>query len=337
MRSSTKTAPITAAPGQVWRGQPEASREGALPSYMRAYYTIKPLIPRRTQVQMRRTYAKWQRLKSTHSWPLNPASTTKPPGWCGWPDGKRFAVVLTHDVEGQRGLKRVEQTMEIEQHRGFRSSFNFVPERSRPSPQLRGLLSSQGFEVGVHGLCHDGLLLNSYDIFFQRSVKINGYLEEWGAVGFRAPSMHGNLQWFHDLNIKYDLSTFDTDPFEPISVGTHTLFPFWVPNEQKGDGYVELPYTLVQDYTLFVVLQERSIDIWKRQIDWIAQHGGMVLVNTHPDYMVFDGSPNAIDEYPSEHYDAMLSYLQSQYAGEFIHMLPRETGSYCEEQWTIDQ
>jgi len=47
-------------------------------------------------------------------------------------------------------------------------------------------------------------------------------------VGFRAPAMHDNLEWISELNLEYDLSTFDTDPFEPQSDGVGTIFPFKV-------------------------------------------------------------------------------------------------------------
>jgi hypothetical protein len=50
-----------------------------------------------------------------------------------------------------------------------------------------------------------------------------------------------------------------------------------------------LPYTLVQDFNLFKILREPNIDIWKRKLDWIAERGGMALINTHPDYMGFEG------------------------------------------------
>jgi hypothetical protein len=42
--------------------------------------------------------------------------------------------------------------------------------------------------------------------------------------------------------------------------------------------YVELPYTLPQDSTLFLVLRELNNDIWKHKLDWIAMNGGMALV-----------------------------------------------------------
>ena len=63
----------------------------------------------------------------------------------------------------------------------------------------------------------------------ERAIRINHYLREWNAVGFRSAFMLRNLDWLHQLDIEYDLSTFDTDPFEPQPEGRHTIFPFWVP------------------------------------------------------------------------------------------------------------
>ena len=115
--------------------------------------------------------------------------------------------------------------------------------------------------------------------------------------------------------MEYDTSTFDTDPFEPEPDGTGTIFPFWVPGP-NGSGYVELPYTLVQDFTLFSVLREQNIDIWKRKLDWIAERGGMVLLNTHPDYMCFGGKP-ARDEFPVSYYEELLRYVREKYEGSY--------------------
>jgi hypothetical protein len=145
---------------------------------------------------------------------------------------------------------------------GFRSSFNFVPERYAVDPALRAELTAAGFEVGVHGLNHDGKLYSSKAEFDRRAVQINDYIREWGAVGFRSPAMHHNLEWLKALDIEYDASTFDTDPFEPQPDGVGTVFPFWVARDD-GSGYVELPYTLAQDFTLFVLMKEKGIDLCK--------------------------------------------------------------------------
>ena len=59
-------------------------------------------------------------------------------------------------------------------------------------------------------------------------------MREWNAVGFRSGFMHHNLDWLHDLEVSYDSSTFDTDPFEPQPDGANTIFPFWVPGPNGG-------------------------------------------------------------------------------------------------------
>ena len=144
----------------------------------------------------------------------------------------KFAFVLTHDVESQQGLDRVKELAELEMELGFRSSFNFTPEGpySVP-PALRSWLVDRGFEVGVHDLNHDGHLFSSRESFRLKAQRINHYLEEWNAVGFRSGYMLRNLDWIHDLNIAYDACTFDTDPFEPQPDGVNTIFPFWVPRK----------------------------------------------------------------------------------------------------------
>jgi len=264
-----------------------------------------------------------------------PGSERNPDGWRGWPGGKKFALVLTHDVEGPSGLAKCRQLAELERELGFRSSFNFIPEGDyRVSSELRKELTRQGFEVGVHDLRHDGRLYQSRRDFDENAKRINEYLDEWGAAGFRSGFMLHNLNWLHDLDIKYDMSTFDTDPFEPQPEGRHTIFPFVVPRPQRlnghasADGYVELPYTLPQDSTLFLLLRETTPDIWLRKLDWIAAHGGMVLLNTHPDYMAFDGKKLKSMQYPVELYRRLLEYINAKYAGEYWHALPNDVAGF---------
>lgn len=264
-------------------------------------------------------------------WPIDPKAAAPPAGWRGWPEGKKFALVLTHDVEWAGGHDKCRQLAALEKRLGLRSSFNFVPERYEVSPALRRFLQAEGFEVGVHGLKHDGKLYKSREIFLQRAVRINAYLAEWGAVGFRSPAMHHNLDWIHDLNILYDASTFDTDPFEPQCDGMGTIFPFWVPRGTSGKGYVELPYTLPQDFTLFILMREKGIGIWRKKLDWIAQRGGMALLNTHPDYMNFGTGKLGGEEFPAGYYEELLEYVQSRYAGEYWAALPAQLAQFVKD------
>jgi glycosyltransferase involved in cell wall biosynthesis/peptidoglycan/xylan/chitin deacetylase (PgdA/CDA1 family) len=251
-----------------------------------------------------------------------------PQKWLGWPDGKKFAFVLTHDVESKNGLTCLQSLADLETSLGLFSSFNFVGADYPIPSALIDRLNSDQFEIGIHGLHHNGLMYVSKRTFYRHTQGIRQLMKQWNAKGFRSPSMHRNLDWIHALNSEYDASTFDTDPFEPQPDGTGTIFPFWVPHRDNTSGYVELSYTLPQDFTLFIILKEKNIDIWKRKLDWIAKKGGMALLITHPDYMSWDESDRGPEKYPVAYYREFLEYAKSKYDGQYWHALPREVASY---------
>lgn len=361
------------------------------------YYQLKPYIPARLRLGLRRVLARNTRRNSRNVWPISPSAAQKPPGWPGWPHGKQFAFVIVHDVEGQAGLNKCRQLMDLEQSLGFCSSFNFIPEGGYTVPrELRQEVVQRGCEVGVHDLHHDGKLYQNRKEFSKNAFRINNYLHEWDAVGFRSAFMLNRLEWLHDLNIAYDASTFDTDPFEPQPQGQNTIFPFWVPrpgsssqlstlnpqqnsssdlrpptadssprssvgaltsgsgsglstlNSQLGsslavpgtpafslqpsalprNGYIELPYTLAQDSTLFLVLREQTPDIWFRKLEWIAKHGGMAMIGVHPDYVSFGNAASGQFTYPEERYKQFLLRVRETYAGAYWNGTPRDIANF---------
>jgi hypothetical protein len=146
----------------------------------RAYFHVKPFIPRPLRWVLRR-------VRIPGVWPIDEGAGDVPAEWCGWPGGKRFALVFTHDVESAEGLSRVRDVADLEMEYGFRSSFNLIPEGPYEDPaELREWLGANGFEVGVHDLNHDGHLYDSREAFKRKAASINTYLEKWGAVGFRS-------------------------------------------------------------------------------------------------------------------------------------------------------
>jgi peptidoglycan/xylan/chitin deacetylase (PgdA/CDA1 family) len=229
-----------------------------------------------------------------------------------WPNGNRFSFVLTHDVEARKGHDFVREVMALEEQYGFRSSFNFVPEGYKVDQALLEEMAARGFEVGVHGLKHDGRLFSSRERFAERSKKINGYLSQWGAVGYRSPMTHRHPEWMQALDIEYDLSFFDTDPYEPMAGGTMSIWPFFI------GRFVELPYTLMQDHTYLEVLQQRSPQLWLEKVEFLQAHYGMVLLNSHPDYLLKPGHLPVYESFLA----AMQKYQQCW------HALPRDVARW---------
>ena len=298
----------------------------------RLYYQLKPLLPRSLGILLRRRYRQQQEEQFALGWPiedryvrflyncvanvLRKRKLDSVPYVNLWPHGHRFALVLTHDIEDEQGYAFVQDIAELEERQGFRSSFNFVPERYTIDHELLSTLRRRGFEIGVHGLKHDGKLFSSRRLFEQRVTKINRYLRAWEAVGFRAPYMHRNPEWLQALNVEYDLSFFDTDPYEPMPGGTMSIWPFSL------GSFVELPYTLVQDHTLMTILGARTPRLWLDKVDFIERWHGMALVNTHPDYLR-EPSYLAI-------YEEFLNTMKER--GNYWHALPRNVASWWRER-----
>ncbi len=237
-----------------------------------------------------------------------------------WPEGKRFAFVLTHDIETAEGQRYVRTIAALEEKFDFRSSFNFVPEKYRVDLDLIGELKSRGFEVGVHGLKHDGKSFASKEAFDARAESINRYLKQWGAVGFRSPMTHRNPEWMQALEIEYDLSFFDTDPYEPMPGGTMSIWPFVM------GRFVELPYTLSQDHTLMVTLAERTPRVWLEKVEFIRRHQGLALLNAHPDYLRVPARFTIYEEF--------LNAMSRR--TDCWHALPRETARWWRDRAAVD-
>ena len=270
----------------------------------RGYYRARPLLPRSVQMSMRRSFS---RVQSKSRFPRWPVETTlhdfydflfklvagvadQPVPFIGvWPRKWTWALVLTHDVEAQIGYEKLPELLRVEVEAGYRSSWNFVPQdRYVVDDQLVETLGEQGFEVGVHGLNHDGRDLSSLETLRRRLPAIRGYAERWQARGFRSPATLRSAELMPLLGFDYDSSYTDTAPFEPQAGGCCTWFPYMMEN------LVELPITLTQDHTLFDLLGHRDATLWIEKARFLRQRGGMALVLTHSDYV---GNPYLLDSY----------------------------------------
>jgi len=296
------------------------------------YYSLKPLIPRFIQLKLRRRYIKIQSRTKFPAWPIESIIVNKVYEYLHsvilqnnvdhiyrigfWPDKKNFAFVITHDVEWDSGLQHAPEIAKLESDFGFVSSWNIVPERYPIDWKIVDRLREYGCEIGVHGLYHDGKLFQTERIFNKRVQLINDYASKWHASGFRSESTLRNAEWMDRLKVEYDTSFPDTDPYEPQPGGCCSIWPFFL------GKIVELPLTLPQDHTLFEIMELEDISIWKQKIDWIEMHGGLVLINVHPDYMRTKERMAL--------YNELLHYMKQK--SEVWHVLPKEAAKWWRER-----
>jgi hypothetical protein len=273
---------------------------------LRTYYLVRPLLPRAAQLRLRRLFKHAQSRSRFPRWPVE-TSLHDLYGWllaelaglageplptiAPWPRGLGWALVLTHDVETAAGVESVDVLRRRELEAGVRSAWNFVPERYRVEESLLEKLRSEGFEIGVHGLRHDGRDLASLRTLRRRLPRIRAAAERWHAVGWRSPATHRVWDWMPLLGFDYDSSSPDTDPYEPQPGGCCSWLPFFNRN------LVELPVTLVQDHTLFVILGRSDEQAWIEKTAYLRDRGGMALSITHPDYMADEPRAEAYGRY----------------------------------------
>ena len=198
-----------------------------------------------------------------------------------WPDGAGSCIVLTHDVEAERGQSFCSELMNIDDSFGIKASFQLIPEgRYKISTDLVQAIRDRGFEVGIQDLNHDGHLFRDKAEFLRRAKRINRYGETYGANGFRAAVLYRNQDWYDALDFSYDMSVPNVAHLDPQRGGCCTVMPYFV-----GD-ILEIPVTTTQDYMLFHLLSDYSLDLWRTQTEAILKKNGLVSFIIHPDYVI---------------------------------------------------
>lgn len=198
-----------------------------------------------------------------------------------WPGRSSGCAILTHDVETARGRDFCSALMQLDAGFGMKTSFQLVPEkRYNLSESFLESIRSQGFEVNVHDLNHDGRLFASERTFRDRVRRINEYGRAFRSEGFRSGALYRNVAWYKALEFSYDMSVPNVAHLDPQRGGCCTVMPYFI-----GD-ILELPVTMTQDYSLFHILGQYSIDLWKTQIEIILKHHGLLSFIVHPDYII---------------------------------------------------
>ncbi len=188
---------------------------------LRTYYLVLLLLPRRLQIMLRQIFAAQQGVPEFPQWPIEASLhdmyewlfglltsiAGAPIPWIDvWPTGKTWAFVLTHDVETDAGVADRELLRAPERRHGFRSSWNFVPERYCLDQDVVRELRAEDCEIGVHGLRHDGRDLASRRMLSKRLPAMRAAADRWQAAGFRSPATQRHWELMPLLGFDYDSS-----------------------------------------------------------------------------------------------------------------------------------
>ncbi len=294
----------------------------------KAYYAVREFLPVSVRRQLQRVYFSGWRELPFPSWPVDTTvdslhedflrlsmkarGVQRVPFIWFWPDGARNSLIMTHDVETETGRDFISQLMDLDDSRGIKAAFQVIPEeRYKVPPDLVEQIRARGFEFNVHDLNHDGTLFRDHEEFLRRAAKINEYARNYGAFGFRSGSMYRNQDWYDAYEFSYDMSVPNVAHLEPQRGGCCTTMPYFVGN------ILEIPLTMAQDYTLFHILNDYSLDLWKTQISLIQAKHGLISFIIHPDYV--------IESRARKTFEGLLDYLRAMISRENIWLtLPRE-------------
>jgi hypothetical protein len=264
-----------------------------------AYYLLRPMLHRSLIRQIQKFQLRGWKHRQFPSWPvdrtveniceqllllaLKASGADRIPFIWFWPEGATSALMMTHDVETEAGRNFCSELMDIDDSFGIKASFQIIPERRYSiSAQFLAAIRDRGFEIAIQDLNHDGRLFNDRKEFLRRANLINEYARVYGAKGFRAAVLYRKPDWYDAFDFSFDMSIPNTAHLDPQRGGCCTIMPYLI------GSILELPVTTTQDYMLFHLLGERSIDLWKRQIKLIAEKNGLISFIVHPDYVVHD-------------------------------------------------
>ncbi len=246
------------------------------------------LVPGRLRFKILKTMVKYKKKSDFPNWPLDISVdiikniSSKNNKLFSWPKGKKYAVVLTHDVDTKYGFGKIPEILKIENKYGVFSCWYIVGNHYKLDYDLLDSLKERGHEIGLHGYYHDNKIsFLPKEKIIERIKKCLKLIKMYDIQGFRSPSLLNSSNLFNVLGkfFKYDSSVPNVDVYNPFGLarGCCTIFPF-----RKGK-LIEIPLTLPSDDKL-LALSYRPLEIyklWLFLINKIKQVGGIAVVTTH--------------------------------------------------------
>ena len=201
-----------------------------------------------------------------------------------YPKKKKYAVLLSHDIESNKIQNNVKEIIAIEEKYDLKSTSFFVTNSFKINNVLLEYIVESGNEVACHGYLHDmKLIYLSSFARRKRFVLMKERLADYNVVGFRSPAWLRCDEMFEELSefFIYDSSMLDYDRFSYSYQwtgrdGCHTVFPF------KRDKILEIPVTILPELPVLLKLNINMLQFWKMKIDLIKNIGGVIHIMFHP-------------------------------------------------------
>lgn len=235
-------------------------------------------------------------------------------------NGKKYAFILTHDVDTREGLRKAKKLKKIEHKYDVPSAWYVPSKRYKLDADAIRELANHG-EVGAHDTKHDGKLSRlRQNSLVERLHEAKQTLENITGEkveGFRAPLLQHDIktiQALRDARYSYDTSIPTWEPKHPSTMNSHgigTMYPLTL------EGITEIPVTLPQDQQLLHVLGLSPKEVtreWMKMMDTIKEISGLCTVLIHPDYELADPENLGL-------YEELLNMIASD--SEALVSLPR--------------
>lgn len=205
------------------------------------------------------------------------------------------SLLVTHDVETERGLRRATALKDVEDDLNISSTW-FVASHEYPINGSIAARLADNSVIGSHDIKHDGRLIQirKRSELVQRMRESRQRLEEvFGQEVrcFRAPLLQfsrGIISALNEAGYRFD---FSLPCWEPIYPPTMSGFGIECAQAFEMKGVVETPLTLFQDHQVLNLMGmnvDEAIKLWLKQARLIRSFEGDIVLLIHPDYSFSD-------------------------------------------------
>lgn len=201
------------------------------------------------------------------------------------------SLLVTHDIETERGLRRASALKDIEDDLGVRSTW-FVVSHEYPIDRSIAARLADNSVIGSHDIRHDGRLvqIRKRSELARRLGESRKRLEEvfeQEVRCFRAPLLQFSSEILSALKEAGYRTDFSLPCWEPIYPPTMSGFGIECAQTFEMEGIVETPLTMFQDHQVLNLMGmdvDEAIKLWLEQARLIRSFDGDIVLLIHPDY-----------------------------------------------------